>query len=150
MCCDLVYASDDATFEWAYGKTGLTGAESATFLLPRLIGLRATMELVFLNPRLDAEAALGRGLITGILPRATFQDALLGIARRAASASTPALAGAKALLNEATGLDRIDLHLAKELRQLTRIADSPDFAEGLSAFFEKREPAFAGTGKETP
>ena len=37
MCCDLVYASDRAIFEWAYSKTGLTGAESSTFMLPRLI-----------------------------------------------------------------------------------------------------------------
>ena len=40
MSCDLVIASSRATFEWAYGKTGLTGAESSTFLLPRLVGLR--------------------------------------------------------------------------------------------------------------
>ena len=52
--CDLVFASERATFEWAYGKTGLTGAESSTFLLPRLVGLRRAMELVLLNPRLDA------------------------------------------------------------------------------------------------
>ena len=50
MACDLVYASDRATFEWAYGKTGLTGAESSTFFLPRLIGLRRAMELVLLEP----------------------------------------------------------------------------------------------------
>ena len=40
MACDLVFASERASFEWAYGKTGLTGAESSTFFLPRLIGLR--------------------------------------------------------------------------------------------------------------
>src|SRR6266545_6737332 len=58
MACDLVLASDRATFEWAYHKTSLTGAESSTFFLPRLIGLRRSMELVLLNPRLDARAAL--------------------------------------------------------------------------------------------
>ncbi len=57
MACDLVFASERATFEWAYGKTGLTGAESSTFFLPRLIGLRRAMELVLLNPRLDAAGA---------------------------------------------------------------------------------------------
>ncbi|HYB54260.1 MAG TPA: enoyl-CoA hydratase/isomerase family protein, partial [Thermoanaerobaculia bacterium] len=61
MACDLVYASRRASFEWAYGKTGLTGAESSTFFLPRLIGLRRAMELVLLNPRLDAEQALAMG-----------------------------------------------------------------------------------------
>src|SRR4029079_7282533 len=54
MCCDLVYASERAVFEWAYGKTGLTGAESSTFMLPRLVGFHRAMEIVLLNPRIDA------------------------------------------------------------------------------------------------
>ena len=57
MACDLVFASERASFEWAYGRTGLSGAESSTFLLPRLVGLRQAMALLFLNPRLDASAA---------------------------------------------------------------------------------------------
>ncbi len=64
MSCDLVFASERATFEWAYGKTGLTGAESSTFFLPRLLGLRRAMELAFLNPRLDAAKALDWGSST--------------------------------------------------------------------------------------
>src|SRR5512145_2738411 len=68
MACDLVLASDRATFEWAYPKTSLTGAESSTFFLPRLIGLRRAMELVLLNPRLDARRALQLGLINRVYP----------------------------------------------------------------------------------
>src|SRR5678816_3133986 len=49
MACDVVVASERATFEWAYGKSGLTGAESSTFMLPRLLGLRRALDLVFLN-----------------------------------------------------------------------------------------------------
>jgi enoyl-CoA hydratase/carnithine racemase len=44
MACDLVFASERATFEWAYGKTGLTGAESSTFFLPRLLAPRWTLD----------------------------------------------------------------------------------------------------------
>src|SRR3954471_19966598 len=66
MSCDLVVASTRASFEWAYGKTGLTGAESTTFFLPRLIGLRRSMELVLLNPRLTPAQALDYGLITAV------------------------------------------------------------------------------------
>ena len=58
MACELVRASERASFEWAYSKTGLTGAESSTFFLPKLIGLRRSMELVLMNPRIDAERAL--------------------------------------------------------------------------------------------
>jgi len=54
MACDLVVASERAAFEWAYSRTGLTGAESSTFMLPRLVGLRRSMELMLLNRRLTA------------------------------------------------------------------------------------------------
>ncbi len=66
MACDLVFASERSTFEWAYGKTSLTGAESSTFFLPRLIGLRRAMELVLMNPRLDARAAAEWGLVNDV------------------------------------------------------------------------------------
>src|SRR5512132_4052881 len=73
MCCDLVVASERATFEWAYSKTGLTGAESSTFLLPRLIGFRRALELVLLNPRLDAHRACALGLVTAVYANDTFE-----------------------------------------------------------------------------
>src|SRR6476660_5841674 len=81
MACDLVFASERATFAWAYGKTGLTGAESSTFFLPRLLGLRRAMELVFLNPRLDAPTALSWGLVNRVLPVETFDAEVLDAAR---------------------------------------------------------------------
>ena len=56
-------------------KTGLTGAESSTFLLPRLIGLRRAMELVLLNPRLTAAQAREYGLVTAVYADDEFDDA---------------------------------------------------------------------------
>jgi len=50
----------------------------------------------------------------------------------------------KELLNQASGMDRLDDHLDRELDQLARAANSPEFAEGLHAFFEKRAPIFTG------
>jgi len=147
MSCDLVVASDRATFEWAYGKTSLTGAESSTFFLPRLVGLRRAMELVLLNPRLDAATALQWGLINRIFPAASFDADVLALAQDIAQGPAPAYAVSKRLINQAATVDRLDFHLDQELEQLWRIADSPDFAEGLAAFFEKRQPRF-GQGPE--
>lgn len=144
MACDLVLASERATFEWAYGKTGLTGAESSTFFLPRLIGLRRSMELVLLNPRLDARTALEMGLITAVYPTETFDAEVLAVARKLAEGPTQAYGIAKSLLNQAAGVDRLDYHLDQELENLARIADGGDFAEGLEAFFAKRTPRFGG------
>jgi 2-(1,2-epoxy-1,2-dihydrophenyl)acetyl-CoA isomerase len=142
MACDLVYASDRASFEWAYGKTGLTGAESSTFFLPRLLNLRRAMELVLLNPRLDAARALEYGLINGIFPAERFDAEVLEIARRLAEGPAEAAAIAKCLINQAAGVDRLDHHLDRELEELSRIADGPDFAEGLASFFERRPARF--------
>ena len=144
LSCDLVIASERATFEWAYGKTGLTGAESSTFFLPRLCGLRFAQEMIFLNPRLTAQQALEAGLITGVFPGPLFDEEVLAVARKIAAGPVQSYGVAKALLNQATGGDRLDYHLDEELRALTRSADAPEFAEGLKAFFEKRPPQFPG------
>jgi len=142
ICCDLVIASERSTFEWAYSKTGLTGAESSTFFLPRLVGLRRALELLLLNPRLGAHRAQEYGLVTRVLPNDTFDTDILAIARQIADGPTEALGIAKQLMNEAAGVDRLDYHLDRELEHLARIADGPAFAEGLTAFFEKRSPDF--------
>lgn len=142
MCCDLVLASDRAVFEWAYSKTGLTGAESSTFMLPRLVGFRRAMELVLLNPRLDAARALELGLITAVYPVRTFDEDVSRVARALAEGPAVAYAVAKGLINQAAGMDRLDYHLDRELENLTRVADGREFAEGLDGFFAKRPPQF--------
>ncbi len=144
MACDLVLASERATFEWAYFKTGLTGAESTTFFLPRLVGLRKAMELVLLGARLDARQALELGLVNRVFPVERFDEEVLAVARSIAALPAGAVAVAKGLLNQAAGMDRLDVHLDQELVQLARIADGADFAEGLAAFFDRRPPHFAG------
>lgn len=146
MACDLVVASERATFEWAYPKTGLTGAESSTFFLPRLIGLRRAMELVLLNPRLSAAEARDYGLVNRVYPNDDFETEVKTLAFRLANGPTRALGIAKRLLNQAAGMERLDMHLDQEIEQLARIADGRDFARGLEAFFAKETPSF--TGKE--
>jgi 2-(1,2-epoxy-1,2-dihydrophenyl)acetyl-CoA isomerase len=142
ICCDLVIASERSTFEWAYSKTGLTGAESSTFFLPRLVGLRRALELLLLNPRLGAHRAQEYGLVTRVLSNENFDAEVRAMAKQIADGPTEALGIAKQLMNEAAGVDRLDHHLDRELEHLARIADGPAFAEGLSAFFEKRQPDF--------
>jgi 2-(1,2-epoxy-1,2-dihydrophenyl)acetyl-CoA isomerase len=142
MSCDLVFASPRAQFEWAYSKTGLTGAESATFLLPRLVGLRRAMELMLLNPRLTAHQAFDYGLVTAVIESEPFDDGVLEVARRLADGPRSAFGVAKELLNQAAGMDRLDHHLDRELDELSRIADGMEFAEGIDAFFGKRPPRF--------
>jgi 2-(1,2-epoxy-1,2-dihydrophenyl)acetyl-CoA isomerase len=142
MACDLVFASERATFEWAYHKTGLTGAESSTFFLPRLVGLRKAMELVLLNPRLTARDALAHGLINRVFANENFETEVRSIAGGLAAGPTQAYGIAKRLLNQAAGVDQLDYHLDEELQNLARIAEGREFAEGMQAFFDKRPPEF--------
>jgi 2-(1,2-epoxy-1,2-dihydrophenyl)acetyl-CoA isomerase len=146
VCCDLVVASERSTFQYAYFKTALTGAESSTFLLPKLLGLRRTLDLALLDPRLTAREAQAYGLVSAVFPDDTFAEDLRALGHRLAEAPTASLATAKRLMNESAGVDRLDVHLDRELEALAHAADGPDFAEGIAAFFEKRPPKFKGEG----
>lgn len=144
MACDLVVASERSSFEWAYAKTALCGAESSTFFLPRLVGFRRAMGMALLNPRLEARQACEWGLVNEVYADARFDEEVRALARRLADLPTRSIAMTKALLNQAAGVDRLDWHLDQELESLERSADSADFAEGIEAFFGKRPPRFQG------
>jgi 2-(1,2-epoxy-1,2-dihydrophenyl)acetyl-CoA isomerase len=142
LCCDLVVAGERASFEWAYGKTGLSGAESATFLLPRLIGLRGALDLALLCGRLDAREALARGLVSKVVGADEFDREIEDLAGRLAAAPTAALARQKRLLNRAAGMDALDAHLDAEIEELVASADSDEFALGLERFLAgRRDPS---------
>ena len=147
LCCDLVIASERASFEWAYGKTGLSGAESATFLLPRLIGLRGALDLALLSPRLDAHEAERRGLVSRVFAACEFEAELSALSERLAAGPTAALARQKRLLNRAAGMDALGAHLDAEVAELVASADSQEFADGLERFFS---PAARGRRPAEP
>jgi 2-(1,2-epoxy-1,2-dihydrophenyl)acetyl-CoA isomerase len=139
LCCDLVLASDRASFEWAYGKTGLSGAESATFLLPRLIGLRGALDLALMSPRLDAREAERRGLVSRVVAAGEFDAELSELSERLGAGPTAALARQKRLLNRAVGMDGLDAQLDAEVEALVQSADSDEFSAGLERFFAGRD-----------
>lgn len=142
LACDLVLASERSTFEYAYFKTGLSGAEGTTFLLPRLVGLGRALDFALLGPRLSAREALSAGLISAVYPNAAFDEEVARVAERLSGGPASAYAAAKRLMNEAATVERFDRHLDRELEELARVADGADFAEGLAGFFDKREPRF--------
>ena len=104
------------------------------------------MDLALLNPRLSAREAHAIGLISAVYSDARFEEEVQALARQLAEGPTESIAAAKRLMNEAAGVDRLDVHLDRELETLARAADGADFAEGIAAFFEKRPPRFTGQG----
>jgi len=102
------------------------------------------MDLALLNPRLTADEAREIGLVSMVFDDGDHAERVSEIADKLSRGPTRSYATAKRLMNEAMGVDRLDYHLDRELEALIRSADSDDFAEGISAFFEKREPEFGG------
>jgi 2-(1,2-epoxy-1,2-dihydrophenyl)acetyl-CoA isomerase len=141
LACDLAVASEDATFLSAYTRIGTSPDGGTTWSLTRLLGPRRAMEVMLLNDRLDAKTALSLGLVNRVVPSDTLGSETRALAQRLAKASVSAGAAVKRLVASAiTGTfeDQLDREKASFMRQ----AGTPDFHEGINAFFERREPTF--------
>jgi 2-(1,2-epoxy-1,2-dihydrophenyl)acetyl-CoA isomerase len=146
--CDICLATPRARFVWNFVSVGLvpdTGLGS--WLLPRTIGLAAAYELLLDGGPLDAERALELGYVAEVVE----PDALPARARERAAAlaerSPFAARRIKRLVRD--GLSRpLDEHLRAHAIALEECFQSDDHAEGVSAFLERRAPAFTGRERE--
>jgi 2-(1,2-epoxy-1,2-dihydrophenyl)acetyl-CoA isomerase len=135
---DLAMAAADATFTLAYSRIGASPDGGATHFLPRLVGPRKA-----LSDRIDAQAALSLGLVNRVVPAADLEAETGRLAQRLASGATRAYAETKRLVNEGFERSLAD-QLAAEVEAFARCAGTRDFAEGVTAFVEKRKPEFKG------
>lgn len=140
---DLVVMSEDATIQFAYPEIGLTGDGGATFLLPRLVGLRRAKEIALLDEPIGADHAVSLGLVTESVPSAGFDDRLGELAGRLADGPTAALSATKRLLTESFDRD-LAQQLAEETDAIATAARTEDYQRGYEAFFEDEEPEFVG------
>jgi 2-(1,2-epoxy-1,2-dihydrophenyl)acetyl-CoA isomerase len=137
---DLTVAARSSYFLLSFARIGLVPDGGATFLLPRLIGLARARELAMLAEKLPAEQALGWGLINRVVDDAQLMDAALELARRLAQGPA-ALPLTRQLFWDEKGYEA---QLAREAAAQQQAGTTDDFAEGLAAFLEKREPKFRG------
>jgi 2-(1,2-epoxy-1,2-dihydrophenyl)acetyl-CoA isomerase len=137
---DLILAARTAYFLMSFTRIGLVPDGGLTFLLPRAIGTARAREMALLAEPLPAEKALEWGLNNRLLPDEHLLDEAQAIAARLAegAASLP--------LTRALFQDRAahEAQLAREAAAQQRAGETGDFAEGLKAFLEKREPQFRG------
>lgn len=140
---DIAIAGESASFTLAYTGIGLTADGGATWLLPRLVGLRMAQDLTLNNRRVLADEAQRIGLVTRVVPDAELAAFALAEARRLAAGPTATYGAIKALLSHA---DRSSLsgHLDAESHAIEAAMRRTDAREGISAFVEKRRPAFRG------
>jgi 2-(1,2-epoxy-1,2-dihydrophenyl)acetyl-CoA isomerase len=143
LACDILIASDKATFMEAFGRVGLVPDTGSSWFLPRLVGPSRAAEMIFTADSVDAATAERIGLISRVVPAERLMDEANTLAARLAQAAPIALALAKRALNRA-----VDSNLEDALEfeaQLQSIAGrSADHQEGVAAFVEKRPPNFQG------
>ena len=101
--CDLRIASEDAVFRMPETALGMIPAAGGSQTLPRAIGLGAAMKALLVNETIDAERALGLGLVHRVIPRAELADASERLARRMAEIPPETSAAIKRAVSE--GMD---------------------------------------------
>ncbi len=143
LACDIVVASENASFIQAFSKIGLIPDSAGTFFLPRLIGFQKASALMMLGDKVSAEEALKIGMIYKILPNAFFADEVMEIAQHLAQMPTKALGLTKRLLNQSM-TNNLNQQLALESDLQIEASSSNDYKEGVTAFVEKRKPEFKG------
>jgi len=140
---DIVLAAESARFAMAYTRVGLTPDGSSTYYLPRLIGLRRTMELMLTNRVLTAQEAEAMGLITRAVPDVELQKQSEALASELAQGPTKAFGGVKRLLYAAANTS-LDEQMELESETIGDAGRTVDAQEGITAFLAKRAPKFNG------
>jgi 2-(1,2-epoxy-1,2-dihydrophenyl)acetyl-CoA isomerase len=143
LACDIVLAARSASFIQSFARIGIIPDAGGTWFLPRLVGSARARGLALLAEPLPAEKAEAWGLIW----KAVDDDTLMAEAEKLcvhfASAPTMGLALIKRALEESWGNDLdAQLDLEKEFQREASL--TPDYAEGVRAFLEKRRPVFTG------
>jgi len=139
--CDIRIASDRARFGPIFVRMGLVPEFGSTFLLPRLIGLAKAKELILLGRIMDAQEILDVGLVSKVVPHEELMAEVMSLATTLAQGPTRTLALAKEALHKGLVSDLAGAE-ASELGLLATCVRSPEFAEGVRAFLEKRQPRF--------
>jgi len=136
--CDLVLASDRARFGQVFIRRALPIDTGGTWLLPRLIGIQKAKELALFGDWVEAAEAKRIGLVNRVVPAAELAATARDWAARLATRSAPALALIKRGLNSAFETSFAQA-LDTEAAALILCTATPEAAEALRAFFEKRQ-----------
>jgi 2-(1,2-epoxy-1,2-dihydrophenyl)acetyl-CoA isomerase len=143
MASDFCLAADDARFWEPFMARGFTPDSGAAWLLPRLIGIVRTRQLLMLGEEISGATAAAWEIIHGAHADDQLDSAADQLVTKLADAPTVALGLTKWLLHSGNGLD-LDRHLQNEAMALELSSRSDDFREGLAAFRDKRDAKYQG------
>jgi len=143
LVCDLIVAAESAYFLLAFVNIGLVPDGGSSLLVPSRVGFSRAAEMAMLGERVGARQALDWGLINRVWPDEEFAARADELAARLAEGPTQSYAGTKRQLNKWL-YERMDAQLEFEASIQREMAGSADFAEGVTAFAQKRPPRFTG------
>ena len=143
LACDIRIASDRARIAQSFNRIGLHPDWGGTFFLPRLVGPSQALELMWGAETIEADQALALGLFNRVVPHDVLAETVRSYAL--ALVAKPALSLALTKRAVYQSLDRtLPEMLDYELDAQLRCFASPDAAEGIRAFVDKRTPRFGG------
>ncbi len=139
--CDLVYASDSASFQLPFVNLGLVPEAASSMLLPRLMGHHRAAELLLLGDRFDARTAHEIGLVNAVLPAAELAAVVQDRAAALAAKPPASIRMTKALLKREA--ESVPARMAEEGKYFLRQLASPEAHEAMEAFMQRRKPDFS-------
>jgi 2-(1,2-epoxy-1,2-dihydrophenyl)acetyl-CoA isomerase len=143
LTADLVVARESAYFLLAFVNIGLAPDGGSSLFVPERVGFTRAIEMAMLGERVPARRAAEWGLINKVFADAEFDAEVAALVDRLAAGPTTAYAGIKRQAN-AWLHAQMDGQLELEAQVQREMAHSDDFVEGVSAFLQKRPPAFSG------
>jgi 2-(1,2-epoxy-1,2-dihydrophenyl)acetyl-CoA isomerase len=143
VAADFVVAGSDALFAEPFCKRGFSADSGGTFLLPALIGIQRSKEMLLRGTEISAETALDWGMVGQVVPSETLEAVATDLARELASGPTFSLGVTKRLVND--GASSLAEALSDESTGVELTIRSDDFKEGIRAFLDgRRAPTFTG------
>jgi 2-(1,2-epoxy-1,2-dihydrophenyl)acetyl-CoA isomerase len=143
LAADLVIAAESAYLLLAFVNIGLVPDGGSSLFVPTRIGFARATEMAMLGERIPAAQALDWGLVNRVVPDDALAGEVAALRDRLAAGPTRSYAGSKRQLNHWL-YARMEDQLELEAGIQQEMVGSPDFAEGVAAFIEKRPPTFKG------
>jgi 2-(1,2-epoxy-1,2-dihydrophenyl)acetyl-CoA isomerase len=143
LACDIVLAARSAKFIQAFAKLGLVPDSGGTWFLPRLVGTARARALALLAEPVPAEQAEAWGMIWKAVDDPVLMNEAHRLAAHFAVQPTVGLGLIKQAL-DASETNDLDQQLDLERDLQGQAGRTPDYLEGVTAFFEKRQPKFSG------
>lgn len=144
MCCDMIYASDDARFGLPESNLGLVPGWGGAIRLPRKVTVNKAKEMILLGEQMPAEEAYRLCIVNKIFPKEDLFEAVDRVIDRLLDRAPLAIRGIKAIVSHAVVDGNIEAAHQVEKNLSVYLMSTDDFHEAIDAFKEKRKPKFQG------